>query len=47
MLASDVLSLKKMQLSTAQKVFKYIGGVMIEGSSYCSYLMAGKQSVDE
>ena len=46
-LATDVLS--EMKLSTAQKVFKYFGGVMIEGSSDCSYLMAGNdmKSVDE
>lgn len=41
MLASDVLSLKMMEPSTARKVFKYFGGITIEGSPDCAHLMAG------
>lgn len=49
MLESDILSLKMMELSTARKVFKYFGGVTIEGSPDCKHLMAGNdmKSVQE
>jgi len=49
MLVSDILSLKMMEPSTARKVFKYVGGVTIEGSHECAHLMASNdmKSVQE
>lgn len=41
MLVSEILSLKEMKLSIAQKVFNYNGGITIEGSSDCAHLMTG------
>ncbi len=49
MLVSDISSLKMMEPSTARKVFKYFGGITIEGSPDCAHLMAGNdmKSVQE
>ena len=49
LLVSDILSLKMMEPSTTRKVFKYFGGVTIEGSPDCAHLMAGNdmKSVQE